>query len=86
MRILAGSFLGNRYRFLSVVVIVALAAAVLGVPGVTPQAQAQNQTPGAATSDGVNFGDCDFRNGTGAAETWANQICWLDMRGFDQNG
>lgn len=86
MRILAGSFLGNRYRFLSVVVIVAFAAAVLGVPGVTPQAQAQNQTPGAATSDGVNFGDCDFRNGTGAAETWANQICWLDMRGFDQNG
>lgn len=76
--------MGNLRRFLSFVIILVLALALLVAP---PAAQRANaQTDNAATSDGVNFGDCDFRIGTGAAEQWANQICWLDMRGLDQNG
>lgn len=70
--------------FGALVVSLILAAAMLSVPEVAPEANAATDT--AATSDGVNFGDCDFRIGTGAAESWANQICWLDMRGLDQSG
>lgn len=68
----------------ALVVSLILAAAMLSVPAAAPEANAATDT--AATSDGVNFGDCDFRIGTGAAESWANQICWLDMRGLDQSG
>lgn len=87
MHISAGSLTPEmRYprRFLSFLVILVLALALLVAP---PAAQRANaQIDNAATSDGVNFGDCDFRIGSGAAEQWANQICWLDMRGFDQDG
>lgn len=68
----------------AVVVWAALAlAAVLTVaatvyPG-SQEAQAQST---AATADGVNFGNCSFRAGTGVAENWANQICWLDLTGL----
>lgn len=85
MRNIAGSLPGRRHRFLAAVVIVIMTAALLAAPQMVQPAQAQTQ-PGAATSDGVNFGDCDFRKGSGDAEQWANQICWLDMRGLDQNG
>lgn len=71
-------------RFGALLVALVLALAVMMVPSVAPEASAD--TPGAATSDGVNFGDCDFRKGTGDVEQWANQICWIDMRGLDQNG
>lgn len=40
--------------------------------------RAEAQT-GVSVGDGVNFGDCSFRKGTGIAETWANQMCWLDV-------
>ncbi|MGV0432706.1 CshA/CshB family fibrillar adhesin-related protein [Corynebacterium sp. 20_84] len=85
MRNFAGSLSRRRHRFLAAAVILIMTVALLAAPPTAQQAQAQTQT-GGATSDGVNFGDCDFRIGTGAAEQWANQICWLDMRGFDQNG
>lgn len=68
----------------AVVVWAALAlAAVLTVaatvyPG-SQEAQAQST---AATADGVSFGNCSFRAGTGVAENWANQICWLDLTGL----
>ena len=55
--------------------ILAALTLVAGVvsPGVQ---QAEAQT---TSNDGVNFGDCSFRRGTGVAETWANQMCWLDV-------
>ena len=56
--------------------VLTVAAAVY--PG-SQQAQAQST---AATADGVNFGNCSFRAGTGVAENWANQICWLDLTGL----
>lgn len=61
-----------------------LAAAMMSVPAVAPEAAAQADQ--SATSDGVNFGDCDFRKGSGDVEQWANQICWLDVRGLDESG
>ena len=87
MLISAGSMTpkaGRLRRFLTLVIIVAMAAAILLAPPAAQRADAQ--VGGAETSDGVNFGDCNFRNGSGAVEQWANQICWIDMRGLDRNG
>ena len=70
--------------FGALVISLILAAAMLSFPATAPEADAQVDQ--AATSDGVNFGDCDFRKGSGDVEQWANQICWLDMRGLDNSG
>lgn len=62
----------------------ALAMAALLVVGsaVYPGPQrADAAAADAVTTDGVNFGDCSFRTGSGVAEVWANQVCWLDMSG-----
>ena len=54
-------------------------AALLVVAGAVYTGSQRAEAQTAASNDGVNFGDCSFRNGTGVAETWANQMCWLDV-------
>ncbi|WP_231908550.1 DUF5979 domain-containing protein [Corynebacterium mycetoides] len=58
-----------------------IALSIIAVPGNAPQAQAQT-----TTQDSLNFGDCAMRIGTGTAEAWANQICWIDAKGLTANG
>lgn len=61
-----------------------LAVAMVVVPplgGRGASAEAVTQS-----GDGVNFGDCAFRKGSGTTEQWANQICWLDLEGLEQSG
>lgn len=62
-------------RLLAFVMSMIVAVAVLVVPPTAPSAEAADS----ASSDGVGFGDCDFRKGTGEIEPWASQICWLDL-------
>lgn len=54
-------------------------AALLVVAGAVYTGSQRAEAQTAASNDGVNFGDCSFRKGTGVAETWANQMCWLDV-------
>ena len=75
---------GISRRFGALVLAFILAVAAVVVPSVG----GHGVTAGAATTsgDGVNFGDCDFRKGSGATEQWANQICWLDLGGLESDG
>lgn len=56
-----------------------LAALIVLAGAVYPGPQSADAQTTAPAGDGVNFGDCSFRKGTGVAETWANQMCWLDV-------
>lgn len=62
-------------RLLAFVMSMIVAVAVLVLPQTAPRAEAADPT----SSDGVGFGDCDFRKGKGEIEPWASQICWLDL-------
>lgn len=72
----------RRFGALLVALVLAfvLAVAVVIVPPISGRgATAEAST---ASGDGVNFGDCSFRTGSGVAEQWANQVCWIDLTGL----
>ena len=69
-------------RFAVLIAVLMLAVTAMAVPFAPPRAQAQT----GGTTDALNFGDCAMRTGTGAAQTWANQICWIDTTGLTSNG
>lgn len=56
-------------------------ALLVAHPSKLPLAQAQEL----GSTDSVNFGDCSFRQGSGAARGYANSICWLDLSGLESS-
>lgn len=74
---------GTTMRALAFVSALVIAFAGLLVPEApfvsTPAPTADAQTPPSQT----NFGDCNFRKGTGEAAKLANSLCFFDWSGFE---